>query len=51
MCGHYSFKTLDDEMDDWIDNKVENGDFNNRSHLIRVALKRMKEDDEGDILV
>lgn len=53
MGQRYSFSIPDDEEElaNWMDSKHEQGDFNNRSHVIRIALKRMKEDDEGSMLV
>jgi len=51
MTEQYSFKVNDEEMNNWIESKVEDGPFANKSHLIRTAIKQLKENDESSPLV
>lgn len=46
-----SVKEGDKELLEWIDNKVEKGEFQSRSHAFTYAVKRLKREGEGDYVV
>lgn len=52
MAERFSVSVPDDEMDliEWVDEMVDKKRFSNRSHAIRYALHKIKEDDKRDVL-
>lgn len=51
VMSQHSVYINDDELLDWMEEKVENGPYNNTSHLVRQALRRMKKDDKGQPMI
>lgn len=47
---HFSGDEEDQELLEWSENLYEEGDFANRSHVHKVALKRMRKEHTGEIL-
>lgn len=52
MADRISVSVPDEDWDliEWVDEMVEKKRFSNRSHAIRYALYRLKEDDRRDVL-
>jgi len=39
--------TIDDELYDWLLNKIKDRYFYNRSHAIELGLKKLKDEEDG----
>lgn len=49
--GKYSISITDDDVEEFMEKCHQEGDFANRSHVVEVALKRMKENKSTEHLV
>lgn len=49
--GKIDIEIEDEELANYVENKHEKGEFFSETHVVIVALERMKEDDKGQMLV
>lgn len=48
---HFSGSEEDQELLEWSENLYKEGDFANRSHVHKVALKHLRKERTGNLLV